>query len=235
MKMDPVTADTRPASIDRRRLVLGGLLLAGGGLAFARQPKVVSPHVGKEDLEKIIPKQIGEWTYESASGLVLPPSDALSDRLYDGLVTRSYAAPGRSPVMLLVAYSNLQDGMLQVHRPEVCYPAGGYALSETRSVDIANGTGGVIPANVFSAAGPSRVEQVLYWTRVGDAFPGSWTDQRLAVMRANLAGVIPDGVLVRVSSLDSAMDQALPALAGFAAALIRTSRPAGRKLLGGAA
>lgn len=234
MKMENVIAagkyDTR---VDRRHFVLGGLLLAGGGLAMARQPKVVSPHVGKDDLEKLVPKQVGEWSFESASGLVLPPSDALSDRLYDGLVTRTYTAPGQPPVMLLVAYSNLQDGMLQVHRPEVCYPAGGYSLSETRSVDIADGAGGTLPANVFSAAGPSRVEQVLYWTRVGAVFPASWTDQRLAVMRANLAGVIPDGVLVRISSLEPALDQALPALSGFAASLIRASGAAGRRLLGG--
>lgn len=228
--------DTRPMggiNLDRRALVLGAALLAGGGVAMARQPRPAASRVETPELEKLIPQRIGDWTFQGSSGLVLPPSDALSDRLYDGLVTRSFTAPGRSPIMLLVAYSNLQDGMLQVHRPEVCYPAGGFELSPTRHLEIANGLGGNLQASAFSANGVSRTEQVLYWTRVGSRFPVRWSAQRLAVVEANLAGTIPDGILVRISNLEPDLAHALPDLTGFAEALIRQSGPQGRKLMVG--
>lgn len=216
-------------------MLIGGALLATGGVALARQPHATAQPVRKEALEKLVPLQVGEWSYRDESGIVLPPQDALSDALYSGLVTRAYEAPSRMGVMLLVAYSNTQDGMLQVHRPEICYPYGGYKLSPTRSVTIPNGVGGEIAANSFSADGISRTEQVLYWTRIGNRFPISWARQRLAVMEANLAGAIPDGMLVRVSTLAPDMASALPDLSAFAAAMVRAAPPAGRRLLAGIA
>lgn len=219
------------AELDRRTLVLGGLLLAGGSIALARQPRITAPPMPTAALQKLIPDRVGDWTFQTSSGLVLPPVDELSARLYDGLVTKVYAAPGRSPMMLLVAYSNKQDGMLQVHRPEVCYPAGGYQLSPTQHVEIPNGLGGSIAANAFAAVGVSRTEQVLYWTRIGDRFPIRWAAQRLAVVEANLAGTIPDGVLVRISNFDAELGQALPELSGFAATLLRQAGADARRIL----
>lgn len=218
-------------TIDRRALIMGGLLIASGGAAIARQPSSEQARLDKDQLGRLIPSRFADWAARDDEGLVLPPADALSDKLYSGLVTRSYTAPGRPPVMLLVAYSNLQDGMLQVHRPETCYPAGGYRLSPTRDVAL----DGAIAANAFSANGISRTEQVLYWTRVGDAFPRRWLDQRVAVLRANLRGRIPDGVLVRMSVLDGDLTTALPELSGFADALMAAASPAGRKILVGRA
>src|SRR3546814_21141626 len=79
-----------------------------------------------------------------------------------------------------VCSSDLQDGVLQIHRPEVCYPVGGYDLSPTRKVEVPVGNR-KIPANFFTATGPDRIEQVQYFTRLGDSFPRSWAEQRLAV------------------------------------------------------
>ncbi|WP_260597141.1 exosortase-associated protein EpsI, V-type [Sphingomonas endolithica] len=216
-------------------MLIGTALLGVGGAAIARQPEPIAVPVRKEALDKLIPLQIGNWTYRDASGIVLPPPDALSDALYSGLVTRSYVSPDRLPMMLLVAYSNVQDGMLQVHRPEVCYPAGGYHLSPTQVEQVPNGVGGGISANIFSADGISRTEQVLYWTRIGNSFPTSWLDQRMAVVRANLDGMIPDGILVRLSTLAPDMPAAQADLAAFAAQLVESASPAARQLLIGRA
>lgn len=231
------TAPSMPGSpvLDRRAMLIGTALLGVGGVAMARQPAPVASRVLQDALEKMIPLRVGDWAYRDASGIVLPPPDATSDSLYNGVVTRSYALPGRAPIMLLVAYSNVQDGMLQVHRPEVCYPAGGYSLSPTQVQDVPNGMGGVIPANSFSADGVSRTEQVLYWTRIGNLFPTRWIDQRIAVVRANIDGIIPDGVLVRVSTLAPDMASAQADLMGFAAQLIKAAPPTARRLMIGTA
>ena len=224
-----------PPALDRRALLVGAALLSVGGLAAARQPRPIATPVLKDALEKLIPFRIGDWTYRDASGIVLPPADALSDALYSGLVTRSYISPTGAPIMLLVAYSNVQDGMLQVHRPETCYPAGGYRLSPTRVMQVPTAAGTIIPASSFSADGVSRTEQVLYWTRIGNLFPTSWLDQRIAVMRANLAGVIPDGALIRISTLAPDMASAQADLMAFAAQLVKVVSPTGRRLILGAA
>lgn len=214
---------------DRRALILGGLLAATGAAAIARQPSAERTRINKAQLGRMLPDRFGQWRARTDDGLVLPPADVLSDRLYSGLVTRSYIAPDQKQIMLLVAYSNVQDGMLQLHRPEFCYPAGGYRLSPTQPVELDNG----LHANAFAANGVSRIEQVLYWTRIGREFPRGWLEQRMAVLRANVHGAIPDGVLVRVSCLDSSLEDALPTLRRFATDFVAASPAAGRRVLTG--
>lgn len=216
--------------LSRRNLLIGGILLSASGVAFARQPEVAAKPVENKLFQSLVPKQFGEWRTIESSDVVLPPPDALRDRLYDNLVTRAYSAPGKTPIMLLLAYNNAQDGVLQVHRPEVCYPVGGFELSETRSFGIGS-PGNEIPANFFTATGPDRVEQVGYFTRLGSAYPRTWAEQRLAVIRANLAGDIPDGMMMRVSLLGRDASSALVELENFANRFIAASPPRLRTLL----
>jgi EpsI family protein len=216
--------------ISRRHVLIGGAMAASSALAFARQPQSYSPVVRKELFEKWIPKKFGEWSLIGSSGVVLPPPDALSDRLYDNLITRVYERADAPPVMLLLAYNNLQDGIVQVHRPEVCYPVGGYELSATREVPILV-RGREIPANLFTAKGPDRIEQVLYFTRLGNAYPRSWGEQRWSVIQANLGGRIPDGLMLRVSMLGGDQALALPLLSGFTSNFIAASPSGLRNLI----
>lgn len=215
-----------------RRAVMGGILALASGVAYARQPQVVMPKLKKATFEKMVPGPFGQWQVFSDGGVVLPPPDALRDRLYDNLVTKAYQAPGSPLVMMLMAYNNEQDGVLQVHRPEVCYPVGGFRLSETQRIDIPLDTGSV-PANIFTAEAPGRLEQVMYFTRLGKAFPRSWLEQRIAVINANLAGDIPDGVMMRVSIVGITQQRARPILAEFVREFISASPVRLQRLLVG--
>ncbi|WP_228241720.1 exosortase-associated protein EpsI, V-type [Porphyrobacter sp. GA68] len=231
-RADNLDQDSRKGSpaLSRRNFIIGGVLLGASGVAFARQPEVVAPPMDKKLFESLVPRRFGNWQSITASEVVLPPPDALSDRLYDNLVTRAYTAPGEDTVMLLLAYNNKQDGVLQVHRPEVCYPVGGFNLSATRPVYLDAG-GQEIPANFFTAVGPDRTEQVAYFTRLGSAYPRSWAEQRLAVVRANLAGDIPDGMMLRVSVLNRNADASLAQLEEFTNGFIAAAPPRLRRLL----
>ncbi|PTD26324.1 EpsI family protein [Sphingomonas fennica] len=212
------TDDERAApgsGLSRRNLLLGGVMLGTAALCYARQPKPVPSLLGKTKLDSLIPNRIGRWTYETSSGLVLPPRDQLSERIYDQLVTRVYTAPDGTGVMLLVAYSGRQDGMIQVHRPEVCYPASGYALTESVEHPVRVGPQFTLPTRFIVAEGRSRIEQLIYWTRVGPSFPTGWLGQRRAVIDENLQGRIPDGVLVRISTIAQDSSAALTMLDDF--------------------
>lgn len=219
--------------VDRRAFVLGGVMAASAGVAATRIPQPNSPSIDEKLFEKMVPNKVGNWTFQQSSGLVLPPEDALSDRLYDNLVTRIYTNPAGQLMMFLVAYKNFQNGVLQIHRPEICYPAGGYVLSETRASDIPIGAADPLPVNSFSANGTERDEQVLYWTRIGKYFPVRWSEQRLAVLRANLVQVNPDGMLARVSMPNDDMATSRPAMTKFIADLRAASPPQLRRVLFG--
>jgi EpsI family protein len=216
--------------ISRRGLLIGGGLAAASGIAFIRQPEPVHPVIDEDEFTSWIPKQIGPWRMDATSSVVLPPKDALSDRLYDNLVTRTYVSREQPAIMLLLAYNNIQDGMLQVHRPETCYPVGGFALSNSRQEDIVIG-GKPVPATFFTAAGPRRTEQVGYFTRIGSSFPISWGDQRLIVARANLAREIPDAMMMRVSLLGNKHHEAQAILADFCARFFQKSDARLQRLL----
>jgi len=235
--MDEEPRGELPAStgLSRRNALIGLTLACASGVAFARRPVVSNKPVREKTFESWIPSNFASWQGVSQSGVVLPPPDALRDRLYDNLVTRVFVADDQPPVMLLVAYNNMQDGVLQVHRPEVCYPVGGFKLSETRQIMLsAEGTS--IPANIFTATGPNRVEQVAYFTRLGASFPRTWAEQRMAVIRANLAGEIPDGIMMRVSALGIDQRQAETLLQRFSSDFIDHVNPQLRRLLlGGSA
>ena len=134
--------------------------------------------------------------------------------------------------MMALAYNNRQNGVLQVHRPEICYPAGGFELSPTRKIDLHVG-GRIIPANFFTATSPNRIEQVEYFTRLGRAFPRSWAEQRLAVVEANLKGNIPDGMLMRVSLLGNDPVLAQQILGEFSRQFIQIAPPLLKRILVG--
>jgi EpsI family protein len=132
--------------------------------------------------------------------------------------------------MLLIAQSGSQTGILQIHRPEICYTAGGYQLSAIERYPVRL-PGVTVPAISLSATSDSRVEQMVYWTRVGDHLPATWREQRLAVARDNLAGIIPDAVLVRVSTINSDKDAALGVINNFIGAMMASISPQMRKVL----
>lgn len=221
---------TEAVKLTRRKFALGILFAGASGVAAARQPRTNVDYLGGNKLEQVIPKQIGRWSFVSSSGLVIPPEDQLVKATYSQLVTRVYSDGVNPPMMLLVAQSASQTGILQIHRPEFCYSAGGYALSptETHMVSLPSGQ---LPALKLAATNNGRTEQIVFWTRIGEHLPTSWTDQRLAVALDNLKGIIPDATMVRVSLVSNDQGSALAMIDQFVQALIQSVQPRLRPVL----
>lgn len=212
--------------IDRRKLLLGLLFCSAAGLAAWRKPTRHLDYLGKQKLEDLVPKSIGPWSFVAASGLVVPPNDQLEQALYSQLLTRIYS-DGEKSIMLLIAQSNSQTGFLQIHRPEICYTAGGYTISAVAPHSIQIGPS-VVHANAMDASSGGSVEHIIYWTRVGNRAPADWTQQKLATAEQNLEGIIPDAILVRVSMVGNDGDAARASLDGFVRMML-ASIPANRQ------
>jgi EpsI family protein len=73
-------------------------------------------------------------------------------------------------------------------------------------------------------------EHVVYWTRVGDRIPTSWTQQKLDVAELNLKGLIPDAVLVRVSCVTSDSDVARSTIDNFVRTFVASVPPSRRSV-----
>jgi len=215
--------------LTRRKFALGIAFAGAAGVAAARQPSVRVDYLGKDKLEKVVPDKIGRWTYVSSSGLVVPPEDQLSRALYSQLLTRVYAGDDGSTMMVLVAQSGSQTGILQIHRPEICYNAGGYALSDVQPHTV-HLPSGAIPTMSMAATNGARTEQLVYWTRIGNHMPTSWRQQRFAVAIDNLKGRIPDAVMVRVSTISNNRDAALQSIDEFVRAMLDPMAPNVRRV-----
>lgn len=227
--MKPLIGSFTEPQIDRRKLLLGLLFASAAGLAAWRQPSKHLDYLGKAKLDDIVPKTIGPWKFVAASGLVVPPEDQMLRTLYSQLLTQVYDDGINSPVMLLMAQSGSQTGVLQVHRPETCYTAGGYQISPVSPHPIRLASE-VLPANSMDATFEGLTEHVIYWTRVGNRVPASWSQQKLAVAEQNLRGIIPDAILVRVSTVSPDGPSARASLDAFTRAMLASVPPQHRSV-----
>ncbi|MFS0771927.1 exosortase-associated protein EpsI, V-type [Sphingomonas sp. 1P08PE] len=220
-----------PDLLSRRKMIIGLSVAATVLVSELYVPSRSVPRLTDAKFDKLFPHKLGPWRYLSESGLVLPPEDQLSRTLYEQLLTRNYVKGDVGPVMMVLAYSSVQEGRLQVHRPEVCYPAAGFSILENVAAEVRINDGFAIPCRFLTADRGARREYILYWTRVGDAMPERWFDQRLQMAKANLQGFIPDGLLARVSVIGNDRDEGLRTLSDFIRDMVATAGKAGRTML----
>jgi EpsI family protein len=217
----------------RRDFIIGGAL-AGTALFCAAVAPRRNPNALREArlLDQLVPEQIGPWTMSRYDPILIPRGEKGEGSTYDSVISRYYISPSAAPVMLLIAYGAEQAGNTQLHRPEVCYPAAGFKLRQGPDV-LLRASGANIVARSVTAIATGRVDQILYWTRIGREFPTSSLDQRWATLRQTLSGTIPDGVLVRISVVDEDREAALRVIGAFANTLLSSGSEELRMLLQG--
>lgn len=221
---------------DRRDFIAG--LACLGGLAAAewlRPRKHVVYLAEGAQLANLIPMAFAGWDGGASGDIVIPRTEgSLASKLYSEQVARIYHHGGENPgqVMLSVAYGQEQSDSLQLHRPEACYPAVGFNVTPSRPVSVSRAGLPPLPCVALTATSQSRTEDIVYWTRLGRAFPRTSSEQRAARLEAALAGEIPDGVLVRASAVreDPAVDL-FGLVSEFLGALAVSLPDAGRRAL----
>ena len=219
-----------PSALSRRSLLLGGLTAATAAAAVGLDLRARTQQPVHAPLAEQFPDRLGTWVALEQEGIVRPPEAGTKAR-YDQEVSRVFAAPDEPSVMLLIAYGSTQSDTLQVHRPEFCYPAAGFRISDTRPMAQPVSSAFNVPATFFTAVRGERVEQVLYWVRLGDYFPDSWLQQHLARLKNSARGLVSDGILVRASVIDDDAERSRVLLSRFLQNLTLQSTPVGRLAL----
>jgi EpsI family protein len=221
------------ANPNLRTVLIGICMLAAAGLAYAMKPTRMVAGADTVQLESAIPRQFGAWTEQKQQiQIVDPRQQETIDRIYSQVLMRSYVNGEGVRVMLSIAYGDNQEDDLQVHRPEVCYPAQGAQLLSTVNASLPTQWGEIPIRRLTTQFGP-RHEPVTYWVMVGDrAIIGS-LQGKLAQLRYGFRGQIPDGMLVRASTIDPEDERAAAQQARFLQDLLAAVPPETRKRLSG--
>ena len=188
-----------------KALLLCVLMAASAAMAHLARPTVKIADSGpRVDLETLFPREFGDWRIDSRTPVILPSPDlqAKLDAIYNQVLSRTYVNAEGERVMLSVAYGGDQSDGTSAHRPEVCYPAQGFQVlgNEVGTIDL---DGRQMPVKRLQSRLGARYEPITYWITVGDRVTLSGTEQKLAQLSYSTRGVIPDGMLVRVSSIGS--------------------------------
>jgi EpsI family protein len=188
-----------------KHVVIGLCMFAAAGMALALKPtaRLVDAE-SQVNLETLIPERFGDWKIDEtiATLLVTPELQKVIEETYSQTLTRTYVNSAGKRIMLSVAYGGSHGEGMQTHRPEVCYPAQGFQVVKDTQPAVLSTQYGELPIKRLVAAQGPRNEPITYWVVVGDQQTQFGLRMKLAQMRYTLTGVIPDGMLVRVSSID---------------------------------
>lgn len=226
-----------PPSLQSRRAALAALLMgcaAAGAWKLTPTIRMAAQH-GDVQLEQMLPKQFGAWRMDeyAVGGVVNPQQEAMLKQIYSQTLSRTYLNGRGQRVMLSIAYGQDQRDAMQLHYPEICYPSQGFQL-KGKLVDKLSLPFGDIPVRrLETVLGSQRYEPVTYWTVVGDRATLGGVDKKLIEMSYGLKGVIVDGLLFRVSSIDRDTAQAYALQDQFVGDLLTSLSPAQRRRLAG--
>lgn len=209
--------------ISRRDVLIGTACVTAAAASLVLKPtKAVSLLAQGQKLDAILPSSFKDWSSRDVSDVFAPPTeDSLQAKLYAETVGRLYLqASTGTQVLMLMAHGDVQSNELQVHRPEVCYPAYGLQIltSEPLAVSLAPGVN--LPARKLIAQSSREELATIYWTRLGEYLPTSGSEQRWDRIRTAIDGYVPDGLLARFSIEGTEPERQIPVIQSFISTLI---------------
>lgn len=180
------------------------VMLLAAYLALALRPTHrIADDGPKVDLDTMVPKQFEDWQEDKTIVPVQVSPDVKQqlDKLYSQILSRTYVNSSGQRVMLSMSYGGNQgNDEMQVHRPEYCYVAQGFELKKV-SDEFLTVPLGKIAVRRLEATKGNRVEPITYWITIADKATLPGISRKIAQLRYGLTGKIPDGMLVRVSSI----------------------------------
>lgn len=164
----------------------------------------------KINLEDQIPAEFGSWKEDTSLAPVLPSADLLAslNEIYSQTLGRTYINGKGQRLMLSIAYGTDQlNENTQVHRPEFCYVAQGFSIEDTGKHSISISNNKTLVAERLIGRSTHRLEPITYWIILDEQASLPGIQRKLTQIKIGLQGNIPDGMLVRVSTIDAPVDE----------------------------
>lgn len=218
-----------------RQVIMSVIMITASIFAYWAHPTVrVADQGPKINLEKAIPLNFGEWHMQElpANLLVNPQENELVKKIYAQVLSRTYLHKNGTQIMLTIAYGEDQSDGMALHYPEVCYPAQGFQISKS-FVDELNVDGKTIPVKRIIAYQGQRNEPITYWTTMGSAVVRGGAQAKLEQIKFGIRGLIPDGLLFRVSSINIDAEQGFKDQDDFVNSLLQSMTIENRKRIAG--
>ncbi|RTL33108.1 MAG: EpsI family protein [Burkholderiales bacterium] len=217
-----------------------GLLFAVAMVASYMLAERLTPTVYLADtqppiaLGDSIPKAFGKWHIDPASEslLINPSTAAFLKTVYTDNLSRTYINDAGDRVMLAIAYGRAQADGHTVHFPEICYPAQGFKILSSTADHVSTRQRDIAVTRLVTQRS-DRTEPITYWVEVGDQVISNNISGKLVRLRYGFKGVIPDGLLFRVSTIGPDTSQAWIAQNQFIRDLLNSVSPATAKRLAG--
>ncbi|MHB1953299.1 MAG: exosortase-associated protein EpsI, B-type [Sulfobacillus sp.] len=210
-----------------KSLAAGLVMLVGAALSVALRPTHLMAHQGPQiDLKKVVPTHFDGWRVDHRIVPIAPSSEVEANlkRTYGQILSRTYVNRKGDHMMLTIAFGPEQTDQLQAHRQEVCYASQGFHIKDLIH-SLIHVDGSAIPSTRFFAVRGPRQEPVTYWFTMGNHVVLSHFQRLMTQVRYGLTGVIPDGMLVRVSDLSGDPRKAYQAQTRFMDELFRHMPP----------
>jgi EpsI family protein len=228
--------------INRLQVVLvSAALLIVAILAEVLAPHELMARTASVDLEEAIPRQFGGWslvpnmqpiTPSDPEGVVDP--DSKNAPVYSQEVGRSYVDRSGDIVMLMVAYGPVQNYRLKAHRPEICYTAAGFRISGKHGEELGyNKDREPLKLTRLVAQREARYEPISYWMRVGNDIATGIVDRQIIRLKYGLRGIIPDGALIRTSTVGLSQEMSFKVQDQFIRDFLAAVAPQDRKFFTG--
>lgn len=186
-----------------KAVLLCSLMIGSAFAASALKPeKLLADLHPAVVLDTVFPASFGDWRLVTGqpAQIVNPETKAFLESIYSDQYNQVYINAQGQKVMLSVAYGKNQSGDQSMHYPEVCYPAQGFEIKSRERDEMAL-PGRKIPVTKLVARNSNRIEPITYWVLIGDEVAKSGFLGRLIKLKYAVHGLIPDGLLFRVSSI----------------------------------
>lgn len=156
-------------------------------------------------LAQWLPAAFSGWEKDPRTALmqVSPEVEGQLNAIYSDIFAQTYVNAAGQHIMLSLAYGGTQNRTLQVHRPEVCYASQGFQIANLHkeTLSLASAQLDDLPVMRLTAVQGGRREYITYWIVFGNTIVRGNMEQGLARWRYGAQGLIPDALLVRISSI----------------------------------
>ncbi|MDO9279999.1 MAG: EpsI family protein [Polaromonas sp.] len=210
------------------------LMLVSASLGLVLRPTMIlADKLPLINLQKMVPIKFGDWEERfNASNQVINPKQEMLDSIYNEVLSRTYVNSTGYQIMLSIAYGKSQNDSVQLHKPEVCYPAEGFEIKRLKLSTLEIFGTSISVTRLETKLG-QRFEPLTYWTVVGDQNSTGGINKKLIEISYAKKGYIPDGMLIRVSSIDKSPTNAYANQTEFSQAMITAIAPEHRSRFAG--